>query len=177
MHVRRRRPFLVVVEQDVVRRVRRRKTVDVAVLQLHLPLEVRSERLEVGCGLRPVPGRDPDAGGVGHLRRELGGDAARALPFATRNANERRVVLVPDSVERLEQPADLVGHESLVHQTRQGRGCLGPRVCACSRHRDAGVPIQQGLCVTQIGELRENCLEAVEWWRVDGNAHGPTSGR
>src|SRR5207302_8338886 len=88
----RRQLVLEVVEQDVVRIAVGVEAVDVAALQLELPLEVRTEDLEVAPLARLQPGAEPERARTQDLAPELGRHAAGLLVVAPRDANQARLV-------------------------------------------------------------------------------------
>ena len=82
-------PFLVLVEQNVVRLVGLRETRDVAMLELELPLEVRAEGFEVRGGFRLVPRGHRHAARLRHLAGQLRWDPARSLPLTPGDSDQR----------------------------------------------------------------------------------------
>ena len=132
-HLRRLHAGLEVVQEDVVRVVRRWEAVEVALLELEDAVEPRTEGGVVGCGA----GRDPDVmrlrGDVSDLRGELGRDARRLVPVAARDADQARVQVVVgqrflERAQLLEQAADLVAREELVLQRLERRQVIGARL-------------------------------------------------
>ena len=106
------------------------EALDVAPLQLDVPLERGEEAREVVVRAR----LDPDAGGLArrarHLGAELGGHAPLLLPVAARDADEARVVRVVlerllEWAQALEQRADLGVDEPLVGDAPERRERLG----------------------------------------------------
>ena len=115
-HLARLHALLEVVEQEVVRVVRRREARDVLVLHLEGAVEPGPERLEVVVLACRHPCLDRLGRELRHLGAELGGDAACLLPVTRRHGDEAGVVRVgiePGDVGggAFEQLADLVANE------------------------------------------------------------------
>ena len=149
---------LEIVEQRVVRMIRRREECDVFPLQIDDLLEMRSKNGKVGSGARFPPGvvgRRRDLGLAGH---EIRGDAARLGVVARRDrdcAGGRRIgirsVQGRDGV--VEQTADLVGREFFVLEPAHGREHFAMNGSAAGRHIDPFVPLEQRRGVPQVGDL------------------------
>src|SRR5207248_7306001 len=87
-----RHPLLVVVEEDVIWVVVGLEAVDVAPLELELPLEVRAQDLEVAPLARLEPGAEAERASPGQLGAQLGRDAPRLLVLAAQDADQRPLV-------------------------------------------------------------------------------------
>ena len=88
LELRGREPFLVLIEEHVVRVLRRGKARDIATLELELPFEMRAEGLEVRCSFRLVPRGDRNAAHLHHLAGQLRWDPGRALPVPPRDPDQ-----------------------------------------------------------------------------------------
>ncbi len=122
-------------------------------------------RWSAGKELREVvggAGLDPDLvserARARHLDAELRRDAPLLLPVPARHSDEARVVgvVVERLLERaqaLEQAADLVVDEPLVHHLAQRRELVGARGMAALGHRDLLIPCQHTPGPGEIGDL------------------------
>ena len=164
LHLGRRHPGLVLVEEGVVGRVAlfhalRPAECDVVDALKRGPEDrevVRLARLEprdVRLAALPCP-----VGG------ELGRNAARLLPVAAGDADQARVVgvvveLVLERRELVEQPSDLVGREPLVRDPGERRSHL--RACgrALRRHHRPLVPAGDRGGLLEVVDLRQPLLQ------------------
>ena len=160
--------LLVVVEEDVVVRLAHvLEALEVAVLQLHVLLQVGKESLEVGVAPGLGPRHDAQDLCLRELRLELGRDAARLLPVAPGHADERgvdrfRVELGLVLGELVEELARLVRDEQLVREPIDRRQLVGAGVVARGRHHRLLVPADQRAHAPQIENRPNSFLELVQ---------------
>ncbi len=132
------RALLVVVEQDVVRRLAGvRVALDVLELQLDVAAQERQERVVVRVLARLGPRRDREHLRLRDLGAQLGRDLPVLLPVLARDADQLgvdrvRVELLLVRAEPVEELADLVGDEELVREPVE-RGELVAAGTACRR--------------------------------------------
>src|SRR5215210_6275625 len=162
LHVR-----LVVVEQHVVRLVRRIEAGDVSLSKLDVLFEIRTKRLEVGSFLRRPPCRERERTYTPHLPDEVGWNTARLLEIMARHADEARlegVVLgaLLDPAQILEQLFDLGRDEALLRQSADRRDGLGASLRASGRHHHALVPEEQHRRSVEVGDLGKAFLQSLE---------------
>ena len=146
-------PRFVVVEERVVRIVRV-EAVRVAAAELDAPLEIRLQELEVRRPARLDPDRirlrRRQREGLAQLRRHPSLLVARGAQVADQAGLDRVVALCflvrPQLVQQL---AESLVDERLVHQARHGRVVTWPDPCSALRHHRLLVPLEK------LGELRQ----------------------
>ncbi len=140
---------------------------DVLPLQLDDPLEVRTERGEIGMGpgLGPcVLGRRHDAG---VFRDERGRNFRGLVEIPAGHGDNPGVVSVGVGCVRChfggcQCIGDASGRELLVRQAPQRRGHFGVHGRASRRHVDALVPLDQIGGVTQIDRLADEPVQVFD---------------
>ena len=163
----RRHERLEVVQQHGVRRVVPLEALDVALLQLEVPLEDGEEGGEVVVRPRLDPDLVALRARAQHLGAELGRHLPVLLPVVTRDADQAGVVGVGierllERSELLEQRADLVVGELLVRDAAERRERLGARRVPAGRHRDPLVPAEHAHRPMEVGDLGEPLAERAE---------------
>ncbi len=138
---------LEVVEEHVVRVVRRRKALDVALLQLQGSVEPRPEARVVVVRPGFGPRLHRLRAELRHLALQRGWHASRLLPVPARDRYEAGVVRVRVEIrdlglETIEQLADLVAHEQLVGETMERREPLGAGLRSAAGHHHELVPLE-----------------------------------
>ena len=160
-------PWLVVLEEHVVRVVVRREALDVLPAQIHDALERRAERCEVRLLARLDPHLVRLGGRLGELDGELGGHAARPVPVALRDPDEGGVVGVVRKrarvrLELLEQLAEPLVDDVRVDDLLERAELRRPRRRPAGRHEHGHVPEQDGLGAAEVRELAQALLELGE---------------
>ena len=164
LHLGRLHPGLVLVEEDVVRRVARLHVLRPAQRDVVDALERRPEDGEVVRLARLEPGDVRLAGLARPVGFELGRNPARLLPVAAGDADQARVVGVVVALrlerrELVEQAADLVGGEPLVRDARERRGHLRAPGGALRRHHRPLVPAGDRCRLLKVVDLGQQLLQ------------------
>jgi hypothetical protein len=169
---------LVVLQEDVVGVVVGHEALDVPAAELDDALEPGPERLELGVLARLHPDLVRLGCGLRELDGEVGGDAARALPVAACDPDQRRVVGVVRKgrsvrLELLEEHAEAIVDDVRVHDLLERRELRRAGRSAARGHEDGHVPDEHRLDAPQVGELAQPLLQLRE-----GGFHGryPTAG-
>ena len=167
LHLGRRHPRLVLVEEGVVGRVAGLHVLGPPQRDVVDALERRQEDREVVRLARLEPGdvRLPALAGPG--RRELGGHAPRLLPVAARDADQARVVgvvaeLLLERRHLVQQPPDLVRDEALVDDPGERRRRLRPGGSSLRRHHRPLVPAEHAERALEVVDLGQPLLQVCE---------------
>ena len=173
LHLGRRHPGLVLVEEGVVGRVARLHVLGPAERDVVHALQRRQEDREVVRLARLEPGDVRLAALARPGGRELGGHAPRLLPVAPRDADQARVVgvvaeLLLERRHLVEQAPDLVRDEALVHEPGERRRGLRPGGSALRRHHRPLVPAEHAERPLEIVDLGQPLLQVRE-----SGAHRP----
>ena len=164
LHLGRRHPRLVLVEEGVVGRVALLHVLGPAERDVVDALERGPEDGEVVRLARLEPGDVRLAALARPVGGELGRDAARLLPVAAGDADQARVVgvvveLVLERRELVEQAADLVGDEPLVRDPGERGGHLRAGGGALRRHHRPLVPAGDRGGLLEVVDLGQPLLQ------------------
>ena len=164
LHLGRRHPRLVLVEEGVVGRVALLHVLRPAERDVVDALEGRPEDREVVRLARLEPGDVCLAALARPVGRELGGDAPGLLPVAASHPDQARIVGVEVELglerrELVEQPADLVGGEPLVCDPGERRRDLRACGSALRRHHRPLVPAGDRAGLLEVVDLGQPLLQ------------------